>query len=174
MKATSIRPLFLFLLLFFSILVSAQNRIGNGINLGVNRIGYYADAGIDFDLNSHQVHAGIKFYGPDLVFETNVIGISLGYNYALNAGNWFFGPGINAAFFHENKSSSEMYLSDFLVKNKFGYEFGERISLYSNLGVGAVINQNYSFITGNHSVSSYINYEFSLGIVYYWRVPADN
>lgn len=153
---------------------SAQNRIGFGLNTGVNRVGFYYDGGLDFDLNSHHVYAGIKYYGPDVVFETNVIGLSLAYNYAFNAGSWFFGPGIQTSFFHENKSVSEMYLSEILLKNKFGYEFGERISLYSNLGIGAVINQNYNFITGLSSASSYVNYEFSLGIIYYWRVPADN
>lgn len=174
MKFIRVQQLFLLLFIFFSVLSLGQTRIGFGINSGMNRIGLYADAGIDFDLNSNHVHAGIKYYGPDFVFETNVVGLSLGYLYSFEAGNWFFGPGINASFFHENKSVSEMYLSELLLKNRFGYEFGERISLYSNLGVGAVINQNYNFITGLNSVSSYINYEFSLGIIYYWRVPADN
>lgn len=151
---------------------NAQNRIGTGIKVGVNRIGFYADAGIDFDLNSHQLLGGIKFYGPDLVFETNVIGISLGYNYALNAGNWFFGPGLQASFFHENKIDSEMFLSEILIQNKLGYEFRESFSMYSNLGIGAIINQNST--AAYHSVTSYINYEFSLGIIYYWRQPADN
>lgn len=152
----------------------SQNRVGSSVNLGVNRIGYFASAGIDFDLNGHQFHGGIKFYCPDLVFETNVIGPSLGYNYSFNSGNWFFGPGFNAALFHEKKTTNEMFLSEVLLKNKFGYEFGERVSLYSNLGIGAVINRNTNSITAQHFVSSYINYEFSLGIIYYWRVPADN
>lgn len=153
---------------------ASQNRIGSGVNIGVNRIGYFADAGIDFDLNGHQLHGGIKFYGPDLVFETNVIGPSLGYSYTFNSGNWFFGPGVHAAIFHEKKTNSKMFLSEFTISNKFGYEFGERISLYSNLGLGAVINQNSNLTTSYRSVSSYINYEFSLGIIYFWRVPADN
>ncbi len=169
---TSIRQLLLVSLLFFSILTMAQSRIGTSVNIGVNRIGYYADAGIDFDLNSHQLHGGIKFYGPDLVFETNVIGLSLGYNYALKTGKWFFGPGLQASFFHENKVDSEMFLSEILIKNKLGYGFGEAFSVYSNLGIGAIINQNST--TAYHSVTSYINYEFSLGIIYYWRLSADN
>jgi hypothetical protein len=158
----------------FSVWSFGQNRIGFGVNSGINRVGFYVDAGFDFDLNSHHVHGGIRYYGPDLVFETNVVGMSMAYGYSMYSGSWFFEPGIQASFFHENKSTSEMYLSEVLVRNRFGYEFGERISLHSNLGLGAVINQNYNFISGLSSVSSYINYEFSLGVIYYWRVPADN
>lgn len=152
----------------------SQNRTGFSGNCGFNRVGVYFGGGVDFDLNQHQVHAGIKFYGPDVVFESNVVGLDLNYNYAFHSGNWFFGPSLSSSFFHEFKSTSELYLSEFLIRSVFGYEFGERVSAYSSFGLGAILNQSHNFVSGIDSFNSYINYEFSLGIKYYWRVPSDN
>lgn len=152
----------------------SQKRFGVGVSSGFNRIGLYFDAGPDLNFNAHQVHAGIKYYGPDFVFESDVIGLSLGYNYAFYSGRWFFGPGLSTSFFREKKSTNEIFLAEILLRNIFGFEFGERFSVYSALGLGTVINRHSNYTFNSTSSTSYINYEFSLGVKYYLRIPSDN
>src|SRR5688572_6581956 len=117
-----IRSIVLVLFLLWSWRAETQTRIGFSGNSGFNRVGLYFAGGIDFDLNQHQVHAGLKYYGPDFVFESNVVGFNLNYNYAFLSGNWFFGPSLSTTFFHEKKSTTELYLTELLARSVFGYE----------------------------------------------------
>lgn len=134
----------------------------------------YFDAGLEFDLNNHQIHAGVKYYGPDYVFVSNTVGASLAYNYPFTRGNWYCGPGAGISFFHENKSAGEVYVTELLLKNTIGYEIADHFALYSHIGVGTVINKYRHDILNTTGVTSYVNYEFSLGIKYYWSTRSDN
>ncbi|MBI3134759.1 MAG: hypothetical protein HYZ14_08815 [Bacteroidetes bacterium] len=139
------------------------------MNSGFNRVGLYADAGLELAIQSHQVHLGARYYGPDYVFESDVLGVSLGYTYSFSKNRWWFGPGVSGGFFHETKSASELFLSEFLLRNTLGYEFGKPFAVYSSIGLGAVMNTYQTVNTVSKSTSGYINYEFSIGIKYYWH-----
>jgi len=150
--------------------------MGTSFRSGFNRIGLYFDQTLNLDFNGHQCDAGIRYYGPDFVFEKNTVGFSLGYNYNFSTSNIYFGPGLSTAFFKENKTNSDLFLTELMINNKFGISAGERLSFFSQIGIGAVINKHTNYNSGAISIAntSYLNYEIVLGIKYYWRVPADN
>ena len=157
--------------IFLHQLVFLQVQIGSTFRSGFNRVGLYFDQTLNIELNSHQLDAGVRFYGPDYVFETNAPGLSLGYQYNITSSNFYFSPGLTASVFHENKNSAELLMADFLLIQKLGVFAGDRWSFFYQAGIGAVLNKYKTPVTA--STLSYINYEFALGIKYYLRL-ADN
>lgn len=151
-----------------------QSKIGTGLQAGVNRIGLYADASLVFLMESHQVQGGIRYYGPDYVFESNNIGMSVGYNYLFSANKWSFGPGLHGAFFHENKSTVELTLSELLLEHRLIYHFRPNFAVHQWIGLGAVLNKHTNYLIGTTSLTSYLNYEFAIGFIYYWRSATDS
>ena len=152
----------------------SQTRMGTSLRSGYNRIGVYFDQTLNLDFSDHQVDAGIRFYGLDYVFEHNLIGMSIGYNYNFSASKFYLGPGISAAFFRENKSSSELYVSELMFNNKIGIHAGQRFSFFSQIGIGAVFNKHSNYNIGSTTNTIYVNYEVALGVKFYWRVPTDD
>lgn len=156
------------------IILFSQSRSGTSFRCGANRIGLYFDQTLNLDFSGHQIDAGLRFYGPDAVFEHNVLGMSLGYGYNFSTSNVYFGPGISGTFFSENKSSSKLYVTELMMSNKFGVNIGQRWSIFSHIGLGAVLNKHTNYNLGMTSTTTYLNYEIALGIKFYWRVPVDD
>ena len=158
-------------ILIISLTATGQSQMGTSFKSGFNRIGLYFDQTLNFDIDNHQVDFGIRYYGPDFVFERNNIGMSIGYGYNFYSKNdqFYFGPSFSGSFFRENKTSTEFYLSDFIVQNKIGWNMGLRWSLFSNIGFGVVVNKINSYYSGGTQTFAYFNYEFSVGIKYNWK-----
>ena len=158
----------LLIVIFISVSVSGKSQFRSGLSVqsGFNRIGLYYDASALFDFGKHQAKFGLKYYGPDYVFEKHTPGLSLGYKFVLGESKWKFGQGVSASFFHENKSTVSLTLSDIQIQFTTLRTWGEKIALYSSLGLGAVINQYTNIAGSNDGTTGYINYEFALGIQY--------
>ncbi|MBK9191134.1 MAG: hypothetical protein IPM77_06235 [Crocinitomicaceae bacterium] len=162
----------MFRLLVFAILISfsvcgkSQFKPGISLQTGFNRIGLYYDASVLFDFGKHQAKFGLKYYGPDYVFENHTPGLSLGYKFVFGESNWKFGQGISASFFHENKSTVSLTLSDIQLQFTTIRSMGKKMEIFSVLGLGAVINQFTNITGSNDGTTGYINYEFALGVNY--------
>ncbi len=165
------RKLF-FLFLFISTISNSQTQIGTSFKTGFDRVGLYFDQTLNFDLNDNQFDFGLRYYGPDFVFEKNIVGLSLGYTYNFYPKNsrFYLGPGIAGSFFHENKTSTEFYLSNFIIHNRIGYCLSPRWSVFGSTGFGMVVDKINSYITGESQTVGYFNYEITLGIKYYWKI----
>lgn len=166
--------IFIFLLFLNGIVLFGQSRSGTSFRSGINRIGIYFDQSLNFEINNHELDAGLRFYGTDYVFEHDVVGLSLGYAYNFSSSNVYFAPGISSTFFSENKSNSKLIVSELMMNNKLGVNLGQRWSLFTHIGIGAVFNRHNNFNIGSTSTTSYINYEIALGIKFYWRIPVDD
>jgi len=154
-----------------SICASSQFKTGISLQSGFNRIGLYYDASALFDFGKHQGRFGLKYYGPDYVFEKHTAGLSLGYKFIFGESVWKFGQGISASFFHENKSTVSLTLSDIQLQFTTIRTLGKKMEVYSSLGLGAVINQFTNVAGNNDGNTGYINYEFALGINYIFGRP---
>ena len=72
---------FVFYLLLSTSFAFGQTQLGTTFKTGFNRIGLYVDQTLNFDLNNNQFDFGLRFYGPDFVFERDIIGLSIGYSH---------------------------------------------------------------------------------------------
>ena len=166
---------YLILVLFlFSWTGFGQIRSGTTFRAGMDRIGIYMEQSLNLDLRGNQLDLGLRYYGPDYFFEHDVLGIVAGSAHYFEVNRWYAGPAIRGAFFHENKSSSEVYLGNILLAGNFGFSFNRRWSVFSSVGVGAVFNRYINYNINEKQSLSYVNYELAFGIKYFWRVPADN
>jgi hypothetical protein len=139
--------------------------------------GLYFDQTLNVGFNHHQVDAGLRFYGLDYVFEKNILGLTAGYNYIFGktgrqaSYNYFFSPGLGTAFFHENKSTVELYFSQVWLSMAAGVQLSENWFLFSQLGGGGVFNKHTNYNLGTESLTTYFTYDVALGIKYFWRTP---
>ena len=125
-------------------------------------------------MNDNQFDFGLRYYGPDFVFEKNIVGLSLGYSHHFYSKyrKFYFGPGISGSFFRENKTSTEFYLSNFMIQNKLGYCINAKWSVFGSTGFGMVVDKINSFVTGQSQTIGYFNYEIALGVKYFWKIKS--
>lgn len=164
----------LFILMSGSTCLFGQTKSGTSFRSGFDRVGIYFEQTLNIEFKSNQLDLGLRYYGPDYFFEHNVVGMSFGYYHNFHVNKWYAGPGISGAFFHENKSSSEVYLSNLLLQGRCGFEISPRWSLFSVLGVGTIINKYTNYNINKTQSLMYVNYELAIGIKYYWRIPAES
>lgn len=166
------------LVLFLNLMTGAfsQPRKGTATVLGFDRIGLYLNQSLSMDIGPNQLDFGLRYYGPDYVFERNIVGMSLGYGRILYdaGGKWIIIPGLQGAFFRENKTSTELYVSVINVQNRIGWRITPGLTLFAGTGFGIVINKTNSHVTGETYVNPYFNYVAELGLSVRWQGKEKN
>lgn len=158
----------------YSVLAESQVQTGFSLSSGYNRVGLYVDAGALVQLSGHKFQLGTRFYGPDYVFESDLFGVSAGYSYVFESGKWFFEPGIRSALFREKKNASTLLLTEFLLNQSMGCFLGSHVRIHAGMGLGVVLNKYTYQVQPLTGTTGYMNYEFSLGIAYFFAGSADN
>lgn len=115
---------------------------------------------------NNQFELGCRFYGPDAVFEKNTLGLAAGYSYLFDTKRVLCGPNLSYIFFTEKKSNSTLLLHEISLGNSLGYKIGPHFSILSIISVGIVHNKVKSEIITTKQ--NYFNYEFALGLTYYF------
>ncbi|MGV6861073.1 MAG: hypothetical protein ACWA41_04840 [Putridiphycobacter sp.] len=162
--------LFVFVILFsaFSTFAQTKNEFVQLTN-GYNRVGFYVQPDFKFQIQQHQVKLGLRYYTWDNFFEKNTIGLACGYQYVFDSKSekQYFYTGLSTAFFKENKSTAQVYLSEFMITNGVGFKFFDNWSFYYQLGMGVLINKALIYQPEIISKYEYYNYELALGIAYH-------
>lgn len=145
------------------------------VQTGFNRIGFYNELGFKFDIKRNQFKLGLRHYTLDNFFEKNTIGFSFDYSYLLPSKNekYFFYPGISSSFFMENKSTAQVFISDFKLINGVGINLNKKWSLFYQLGFGVVTTKSYLINSSDVTNTAYFNYELALGVVYHLNKKTD-
>lgn len=159
-----------FIFLLLAIPAFSQSNVGVKAEIGLNRIGVFYDFGIEHQWFGHQLYWGVRYYEPDIVFERNLPGASIGYFYQISPWDKFrFNIGIELNFFHENKGSSNLWLLDPKLKFGPGWKLSDRFDLAINAGFGNVFNFVETSTLSEIEKFNYLNYELSLRLTYYLR-----
>jgi hypothetical protein len=165
----AIRKILFVCVLFYSFNNLAQQTIHNiELSAGFNRIGFFNQASFKIDIKNNQFKLGLRHYTIDNFFEKNTIGMSLGYNYKVTSksNKTYFYPGVNTAFFIENKTNSRVFISDYKLINGIGVNLNSKWSLYYQLGFGVVTTKTYVIDIGDVISVPYFNYEMLFGVCY--------
>ncbi len=163
------RRILLILTILFSLSSNAQNAFGTYGSVGLNRIGVYYELGGVYQFKMHQFNIGARLYEPDLVFEKNYPGLSLGYLNLLRPDkkmNVLYGVNISA--FYENKNTTNLWLFDPKLIAGVQWSFTEQLSLSLKAGFGTVINKVETSYGSSIETFKYLNYELALGLTYYF------
>lgn len=155
------------LISLFSLNNYAQNNIGTYGSIGLNRIGVFYELGATYQKQKHAVNVGARLYEPDLVFEKNIPGIHLGYNYMLRKDrkmNVLLGA--NLGLFYEYKGPTNLWVFDpkLIVGPEWNLSKGFHLKLAA--GIGTVINKVETNYTSGIETYTYLNYELALGLTY--------
>ncbi|MFK8044573.1 MAG: hypothetical protein AB8B72_03705 [Crocinitomicaceae bacterium] len=139
------------------------------VETGYNRIGVFVNPHVGIDINNHQIHMGFKIYGYNLFFESSRIGPQIGYQYHFNtvADKFFFYPSLSYAAYREQKSNSNLLLSEINLKYGLGYNLGKNVALVNEVGVGYIMSNTNLFNELNTIKSAYPSFEISLGLVFH-------
>ncbi len=161
----------LILLLFFRWSLAQSNNQSVLLTNGYNRIGFYIEPAFRFNINNHRGKMGLRYYTFDNFFEKNTLGLSVAYDYKFEGKNdrTFFYTGISGAFFKENKTSAQVYLSEIMLTNGVGFKFFNRFSFFYQLGLGVAINKSILITVGETTSNQYYNYEMALGLAYHFK-----
>lgn len=161
----------LIIALILSVQVTGQNKLQFLGNVGLNRIGVFYDLGIRKVINQNDFRVSFRLYEPDIVFEKNYPGINLGYRslFSLSqneANKVQFGIGLDIGYFAENKGSTRLDLFDPKLIGGPIWKLGEHWNLFSEFGIGLVVNRVETTTLINIQYFNYLNYQISLGITY--------
>jgi hypothetical protein len=138
---------------------------------GYDRIGFYTEPAFRFNINNHRGKIGLRYYTFDNFFEKNTIGLSAAYDYKFEGKNdkTFFYIGISSAFFKENKTTAQVYLTELMLSNGFGINFLNNYSFFYQLGLGIALNKSILIDVGETTTNQYYNYEMALGFAYHFK-----
>jgi hypothetical protein len=141
------------------------------ITNGYDRIGFYTEPAFRFNINNHRGKIGLRYYTFDNFFEKNTIGLSAAYDYKFESKNknTFFYIGISSAFFKENKTTAQVYLTELMLTNGIGINFLTNFSFFYQLGLGVALNKSILISVGETTTNQYYNYEMALGIAYHFK-----
>jgi len=141
------------------------------ITNGYNRIGFYTEPAFRFNINNHRGKIGLRYYTFDNFFEKNTVGMSVGYDYKFEGkkDKTFFYSGIYGAFFKENKTTTQVYLSELMLTNGIGINFFKNFSFFYQLGLGVALNKSILIAVGETTKNQYYNYEMALGFAYHFK-----
>jgi len=139
------------------------------VETGYNRIGVFINPHLGIDVNNHQVHFGFKVYGYNLFFESSRIGPQIGYQYHFSTikDQFFFYPSLSFSAYREQKSNSNLLLSEINFKYGLGYNLNKNIALVNEVGVGYIMSNANLFNELNTIKSAYPSFEISLGLVFH-------
>ena len=161
------RRILLIITVLFSLSSSAQSTFGTYGSVGLNRIGVYYELGGIYQLKKHQFNIGARLYEPDLVFEKNYPGLSLGYqNFLRSDKKMKILYGVSLGAFYENKTTTNLWLFDPKLIAGPQWNFTEEFSLNLKAGFGMVINKVETSYGANIETFKYLNYELALGLTY--------
>lgn len=162
---------FLILFLLFRWSFAQSNQQSVLIINGYNRIGFYTEPAFRFNINNHRGKIGVRYYTFDNFFEKNTLGLSIAYDYKFEGKNdkTFFYSGISGAFFKENKTTAQVYLSEIMLTNGVGINFFKQFTFFYQLGLGIAINKSILVNIGETTTNQYYNYEMALGLAYHFR-----
>ena len=137
---------------------------------GYNRIGFYIEPAFRFNIKNHRGKIGLRYYTFDNFFEKNTIGLAAAYDYKFDGKNdkTFFYTGVSTAFFKENKSTAQVYLTELMLTNGVGVNFFKRFSFFYQLGLGVALNKSILTNIGETTKNQYYNYEMALGLAYHF------
>ncbi len=155
------------LFLIYTTAVFGQTSSFIQANVGLNRIGVLYDIGAGISKERHQLYGGLRFYGPDIVFEKEFPGILMNYMIAFNAEKKNkLNIGVAVSFFYENKLENTLILIDPKAIIHPNWNLTERVKFNLLAGIGPTINQ----VIGENEVLennfTYLNYELAIGFSY--------
>lgn len=158
------------LLLCVNINWSQSNNESVLLTNGYDRIGFYIEPAFRFNINNHRGKIGLRYYTFDNFFEKNSVGLSAAYDYKFEGKNnkTFFYTGISSAFFKENKTTAQVYLTELMLTNGIGINFLKNFSFFYQLGLGVALNKSI-LLSGGETNNQYYNYELALGFAYHFK-----
>jgi len=158
------------LLLCVNINWSQSNNESVLLTNGYDRIGFYIEPAFRFNINNHRGKIGLRYYTFDNFFEKNSVGLSAAYDYKFEGKNnkTFFYTGISSAFFKENKTTAQVYLTELMLTNGIGINFLKNFSFFYQLGLGVALNKSI-LLYGGETNNQYYNYELALGFAYHFK-----
>ncbi len=165
--------LFTTLLGGFSINVNAQNSLDLVGQVGLNRIGVGTEVGARFAHQKHNFQVGLRLYEPDLVFEKNTLGFSLGYFYSLRKERKMkLNIGLGTSFFFEKKGTNHLMLFDPKILVQPNWLINSKMTIQLSGGIGPTINRTTSELPINQKNFVYLNYEMAIAVYYrLWNSP---
>lgn len=135
--------------------------------MGLNRIGVLYDIGAVCELKQHQVGVGLRFYGSDLVFEKEMPGLHMMYQYNWPAYNRFhFFSGLQISYFFEKKTETNLHLIDPKVTIGGAWTLYEKLELKTDFSIGSTQTITKGLTSTETTHFTYLNYEVKLGICY--------
>jgi len=164
------KKIFLLLILFqFNYCLNAQQYIAQSL-AGYNRVGVYLNPSFSVKLNHHHLNFGLNIYGYNLFFQSNNIGVKLGYGYIIKSINEkvYFYPSINIAAYREDKITSSLLLFETNLKYGLAYYLKPKLSLVTELGMGYIMTKTELFQINKTKQNAYTNFEISLGLAYHF------
>jgi uncharacterized pyridoxamine 5'-phosphate oxidase family protein len=156
------------MLLAFTSNAKAQNH-QLALETGYNRIGVFFNPNIGIDIQNHQIHFGLKTYGYNLFFKSAVIGPQVGYQFQFEAihDKVYFYPAISFTAYREEKSSSNLLLSEVNLKYGLGVRISNNIAIINELGVGYIMSNSNLYNQQITVKSAYPSFEISIGLVFH-------
>lgn len=138
----------------------------------LNRVGVGHELGYAFKQQKFTMNIGAKLYFPNLVFTKVVPGLSVGINYGLKSLDKFtLVIGAESSFFRvkEQTPTHHLTLIDPFMYLGTNWTVTPRVHLHTRAGTGGVFNYLKAHNTAyNNKSYSYLNYEISLGISYWF------
>ena len=164
---------FILIFCFSSIGVSQNHQFA--FETGYNRIGVFINPHIGIDIKQHQIHFGLKTYGYNLFFESSPIGPQIGYQYQFNTknGKVFFYPSLSFTGYREQKSNSNLLLSELNLKYGLGINITKNIAVINELGIGYIMSNSNLFNELNTIKDAYPSFGISLGVVFHLSKSTD-
>jgi hypothetical protein len=153
--------------------VKAQNSLEIFGQVGLNRIGVGTELGARFAHHKHSFQLGARIYEPDLVFEKNTLGTSLGYFYSLrNERKMKLNVGLGTSFFFEQKGTNRLMLIDPKILVQPNWLISNKMTIQLSGGIGPTINHISSELPINQKNFVYLNYEMAIAVYYrLWNSP---
>ena len=165
------RSIVLILAICISIHSTAQPSFGVHSKVGQNKIGVLYELGGSCQFKNHGFILGARFYEPDLVFEQNYPGLSLGYDYSFRSNKKMkIIIGGTLGIFCEKKLITTLWLFDPKMILGPSWNLSDHFKLELLAGFGTTVNAVNSEFYENKSKFTYLNYELALGLKYHFGV----
>ncbi len=158
------------LLLLIVSISFGQNQGGIYAEVGLNRVGVGNELGVKFRNEQLTVKVGAKIYAPNILFQRNYPGLSLGLSYKLK--QWKknkISIGLETGTFFEKKEDNYLLMIDPLIRLEYARSLNKSLTFSSQIGVGAVYNFVDQPVQGKKQPYSYLNYEIGIAITYWFN-----
>lgn len=141
-----------------------QKEINFSLQSGFDRIGILTEMNGTIKFNNHQAIAGLRYYPLNYFFETNAVGVHLGYAFGLTGQKLNFNYGMGYCFFTEQKTDGRFFLHNIHLYHQLQFRKDKLVRPFVKAGIG-IIHVPYKFMQESFN-STYINYELSLGLAF--------